>query len=69
MNPGLHNSGFNSEDGGSTVLRNVTIQPPHYTAQQPKKATTVETSNLASPTRLKFFSVMAVPTLFNGNEA
>jgi len=25
----------NPEEGGRTVLRNVGIQPPHYTAQQP----------------------------------
>jgi hypothetical protein len=28
---------FSLEDGGSTVLRNCGIQPPHYTAQQPRK--------------------------------
>jgi hypothetical protein len=39
------------ENGGSTVLRNDGIQPPHYTAQQPRKlriltSTAVKTSNL-----------------------
>jgi len=24
---------FNPEDGGSTILRNVGVQPPHYTTQ------------------------------------
>jgi len=28
---------FSPEDGGSTVLRNVGIQPPHYTPQQSSK--------------------------------
>jgi hypothetical protein len=27
----------NPEDGGSTVLRNAGIHPPHYTAQKPRK--------------------------------
>jgi hypothetical protein len=29
--------GIKPEDGGSTVHRNVGIQPPHYRAQQPRK--------------------------------
>jgi len=31
---------FNPEDGGSTVLRNVDIQLPQHTAQQPRKPRT-----------------------------
>jgi len=28
---------FRVEDGGSTVLQNVGLQPPHYMLQQPRK--------------------------------
>jgi len=43
-------SSLNPEDGGSTVLRNVVTQPPHYTVQQKPMNpvfTAVKASNLA----------------------
>jgi len=32
---------FNPQDGSSTVLQNISIQPPHYMVQQPQKLQTV----------------------------
>jgi hypothetical protein len=38
-------SHLNPEDRGSTVLRNVGIQPPHHTTQQPNKPRKPQLSN------------------------
>jgi hypothetical protein len=35
--PQLQSNSDNPEDEGNTVLLNVCVQPPHYTAQQPRK--------------------------------
>jgi hypothetical protein len=48
---GCGTSVFSAEDEGSTVLQLVGIQPPHYTAQEPRKRfvfTAVKTSNPAT---------------------